>query len=326
MSEQFTAAAKTAAAYFADLDYAKVDAGNSIQSVGGGFTLQSHLAKAFGGGDTKKKIGNFELLIGGEFSGDGGREVFAKALGCHSLHVRHMLRECGAPKHPFGFIEWDRAPAEVFAELAKRYSEPPDLRGADLSNEWNMLKTKISELDLRGANLSDSRFEESGFHNVDLTEANLSGSQFIGVQFWETDLTEADLSDCFFNGCTLMPGSKAPGANFRDTVAVGLGGGGRADFTGANFRNAIFCYAFLKWLQHARSRLPRGQPEESEYARSQLLGGGFPESQSARSWRVRGRFLESPHGEGRSARSATGGSGFWGRAHGRRRSTRQLAV
>ncbi|MDT9196399.1 pentapeptide repeat-containing protein, partial [Limnospira sp. PMC 1245.20] len=77
-------------------------------------------------------------------------------------------------------------------ELVDRYKQGErDFPGVDLSDTTWPRECSLSEINLEGADLSNSEFISIAFNKANLKNCNFSGSNFQSVKFVNADLTNA---------------------------------------------------------------------------------------------------------------------------------------
>jgi uncharacterized protein YjbI with pentapeptide repeats len=140
---------------------------------------------------------------------------------------------------------------------------PPDLRGADLSQEdlgginlmkaslsgvdlsgVNLMGASLSQADLRGANLSGAYLSKADLSEADLSEVNLSEAYLLEANLSRVNLDGADLHWVYLGKADLS-GAIAIGANLSEVDMRGANLIG-ANLIGADLRGAILIGADLQ--------------------------------------------------------------------------------
>lgn len=127
--------------------------------------------------------------------------------------------------------QWREHNPDIFVDFVRADLSQMNLRGVDLSS------TQLSRASLRKTNLTKANLRESYFELASLDGANLTGASLHETGFFGANLTKANLTGVHCNG-TDFTRARLAGANFTRAILTGVNFS-QADLSGGNLTRSL---------------------------------------------------------------------------------------
>ncbi len=135
------------------------------------------------------------------------------------------------------------------------YLKNSELIGANLK-EANLSYAKLENSNFRGADLSGANLMKADLGNAILSDANLAGTELMGAKLREADFRHADLSKAHLLGASLI----------------------RTDLSEANLTSAMLVLADLRSANLTSAKLEKAELIEANLWGTKLVGSDFTDS------------------------------------------------